>query len=632
MHRLRVLLVTMPLAEPLLPNLAIEQLAQIARSAGFPCDVMYGTLRLPREVSFELIHGSAGPALFAPLYDRVVADYFEQVVLSIEPALPAERVAERALELSIAADWASECIERCLADIGVGQFDAVGFSIGFDAQKLPSAVLAQKLKKREPRLIVIAGGTGCDGVMGPALLQAFSEFDCVIRGEADLIFADLLSRIEEGDTRSQSSDEIWRDHRSLRTKRAPLPLTLGSVPPPKYDDFLAQKEHCGRTERPLTLMLETSRGCWWGAKHHCTFCGIKAVDDVYRALDATDAVSRILALQDTYSPDLIYCTDSVLDHGYYATVLPKLAELREAGRFRSGLFFELKSNVKKEYVALLAAAGVVRAQPGIENFSTHILKAVRKGVTGLRQAAVLKWCATYGIQLIYGLLIGTPEETVDDLRTNKRLCAALHHLPPPISVNRLGLHRFSPYFENQVQYGFKDVQPSKLQALLYGHVSSDLLPRLCYEHDYKLPAHETSVHSTAQEDLQAAVQEWQEAYASGDSLTCARSDQGSVVVVCVKGGGPRAISTLTGLLSELIEAADAPITLAGLSKKISASTSSILAGIADLTAAGLMVAEGDEFLSLPIIARADPWHDSVRMRRRTPLLEVGPSLAAPLCK
>ena len=25
--------------------------------------------------------------------------------------------------------------------------------------------------------------------------------------------------------------------------------------------------------RPL-MVMETARGCWWDAKHHCTFCGL----------------------------------------------------------------------------------------------------------------------------------------------------------------------------------------------------------------------------------------------------------------------------------------------------------------------------------------------------------------------
>ena len=39
-----------------------------------------------------------------------------------------------------------------------------------------------------------------------------------------------------------------------------------------YDDYFEQVAAIQlQTTQPLRLLFETSRGCWWGAKHHCTF-------------------------------------------------------------------------------------------------------------------------------------------------------------------------------------------------------------------------------------------------------------------------------------------------------------------------------------------------------------------------
>lgn len=615
MNKPRLLLITMPLAEPLLPNLAIEQLAQIARASGYECDVFYGTMRLPREIGFDLIHGSAGAALFAPLYWRVEPDYYEQVALSMggEAATSQDLVSERALELSLAAEHASECIERCLADIEVGRYTVVGFSIGFDAQKVPSAVLARRLRQREPGLKIVAGGTGCDGPMAQALLEAFPEFDVVVRGEADNVFQKILDQLSEDGQFFPLPDVIWRE-RPIPEGRSPIPSTIANTPEPNYAQFLEQRIHTSRNERPLTLMLEASRGCWWGKKHHCLFCGIKAVDDDYRALNPRDLIERILALQDRYAPDLIYFTDSILDNSYYSSVLPKLAELRSQGRFKTGLFFELKSNLRREHMALLAAAGVVRAQPGIENFSSRILHAVRKGVTGLRQVAVLKWCSSYGVQLIYGLLTGTPEETADDLLANERICNRLHHLPPPISVNRLGLHRFSPYFEDPEKYGFRDVGPSKIQRLCYAHVSADVLRDLCYELDYSLSR--DSDYVAALSSLEKAVYSWQARHAGGESLTCARTREGNAVILRITSDGAPILTNLSGLSAKVMFHADAPTRVDTIAKNLQIDVKDALYHVDDLVDAGLMLAEGDEVLSLPILSGAHAWNDSAAIRTR----------------
>ena len=45
-----------------------------------------------------------------------------------------------------------------------------------------------------------------------------------------------------------------------------------------YDDFLASlRSKCPDTEPEL--LFETSRGCWWGERLHCTFCGLNGTTD-----------------------------------------------------------------------------------------------------------------------------------------------------------------------------------------------------------------------------------------------------------------------------------------------------------------------------------------------------------------
>ena len=40
-----------------------------------------------------------------------------------------------------------------------------------------------------------------------------------------------------------------------------------------------------------TLFLETSRGCWWGQRMHCTFCGLNGSGMVYRSAEANTALA-----------------------------------------------------------------------------------------------------------------------------------------------------------------------------------------------------------------------------------------------------------------------------------------------------------------------------------------------------
>jgi len=38
------------------------------------------------------------------------------------------------------------------------------------------------------------------------------------------------------------------------------------------------------------LLFETSRGCWWGERSHCTFCGLNGLDLAYRATRCDEPV------------------------------------------------------------------------------------------------------------------------------------------------------------------------------------------------------------------------------------------------------------------------------------------------------------------------------------------------------
>ena len=59
---------------------------------------------------------------------------------------------------------------------------------------------------------------------------------------------------------------------------------------------------------------------------------------------------------------------------------------------------------------LLARAGVRSIQPGIESFSDSVLRLMRKGVTGLQNVQLLKWCRELGLRPYWNLLWGFPGE------------------------------------------------------------------------------------------------------------------------------------------------------------------------------------------------------------------------------
>src|SRR5713101_299352 len=169
-----VLLISMPMAEPTLPNLGMEVLAQVLRVSGQTCDVLYGSLLMPRRVGRGLTHAIGGQAVFVPAHFGLDATSVAETMASTSLArtITPTTFDERVTEILIGMDAAEECLEACLAAIPPKRYDVIAFSVIFDGQKLPSIALASRLKVRD-EVAILFGGSACDGGMGAALMEVF---------------------------------------------------------------------------------------------------------------------------------------------------------------------------------------------------------------------------------------------------------------------------------------------------------------------------------------------------------------------------------------------------------------------------------------------------------------------------
>lgn len=225
---------------------------------------------------------------------------------------------------------------------------------------------------------------------------------------------------------------------STQSRGAPPPASdsprlsaLDGLPHPDYRDYF---EAIGRHDRervlgrtPVKLPIEFSRGCWWGEKHHCTFCGLNALGMGYRAKSAERALDELAGLLRDYPAVHVEAVDNILDMKYISSLVPELA----ARHWDVHIFFEVKANLTREQLAGLRSAGIMRIQPGIESLSSAVLDLMRKGSSKLLNIRLLKWAGYYGIGVAWNLLTGFPGETDDDYRRQAELMPLLHHLEPP---------------------------------------------------------------------------------------------------------------------------------------------------------------------------------------------------------
>ena len=222
------------------------------------------------------------------------------------------------------------------------------------------------------------------------------------------------------------------------------------------------------------LLFETSRGCWWGEKAHCTFCGLNGVSMNYRAMSADKAIQQFEALF-KHAPRCTryWCVDNILAKNYLSEVFPYLNPPADAS-----IFYEVKADLTEEDVKMLARTRVNLIQPGVESINTSTLKLMKKGTSAFQNLILLKNCAMHNVFPVWNLLVGFPTEREEVFKKYVDDIPLLTHLPPPNGAAVVQFHRYSPYFTKAKEYGL-ELEPLEWYGFAYPF-SKESLANLAY--------------------------------------------------------------------------------------------------------------------------------------------------------
>jgi ribosomal peptide maturation radical SAM protein 1 len=603
-----VLLISMPFGPLFSPSLGLSLLQPQVVAHGLTCRIDYFTLPFAERIGERMYSKIAsqhramtrafvGEWIFShALFDwdaTADARYFAEVLLKAPSWLgrnPTRPPAPGEIRAILAArDSARPFIDWCADRIAAAEPRIVGFTSVFQ-QHLASLALAKRLKARLPDTRIVMGGANCEATMGVETVRQFPYVDAVVSGEADHIFAELASRVIRQEPIAGlpgviTQEMAARAGRSGTAPTAPVVADLDALPYPDFTDFFAgfERSRFARRWQP-SLFVETSRGCWWGERMHCTFCGLNGATMSYRSKSAPRALAELIHLTASHPGCDVQVVDNILDLKYFKTLLPELA----ARKLNVSLFYETKSNLKKEQVRLLRDAGVMTIQPGIESFSDRVLKQMKKGVSGLQNIQLLKWCKELGIHPIWNFLIGFPQESPDDYFAMADLTTKVCHLPRPSSVSVIRLDRFSPNFNEAGQLGFSRLRPVPFYEFLYD-LPEAARHNLAYyfSYDYRVPQ-EVARYA---DPLVRRVHAWKTTWRHTELVSVDLDDR--LVVFDTRPRAPAPVSVLAGEDRNLYLACDA-ITDASQLDPSSAARLTAIAG------RGLMLNQGAKYLSLAV--------------------------------
>ncbi|HKX32258.1 MAG TPA: RiPP maturation radical SAM C-methyltransferase [Blastocatellia bacterium] len=607
----RISLINMPFADLQLPSIALTQIKSLIQSQ-FPGEVSIDIATLTHDFaghvgleSYQYISTSM-QSFYAGLGDWFFRlEAFPQLPDNTQPYLQryfwGKSEDEQRLKDLIAKKRPSlgAYLDELITRYELDQARIVGFTSMF-MQNAAIFAMARRLKQRNPEVVIVMGGANCEYPMGRVIAERIQPIDFVFSGPALKNFPEFVRYCLDGEMSKCASI------RGVFSRGASPPVsgpeTIGeelSIDTPielNYDDFIQRfNEYFAGTGLKPILPFETSRGCWWGQRSHCTFCGLNGNSMVYRAMNSELALRQFKSLfQYSGAVHKLEAVDNILPKNYLKEVLPFLQTPSDMQ-----IFYEVKADLSAEDVAILAKANVKLIQPGIESLATSTLKLMKKGTNAFQNVNLLKMCVRHEISPVWNLLVGFPGEDPEVYPRYLQIIPLLTHLEPPSGIYPVRFDRFSPYY-NQAQSYKLNLHPMDFYSYIYPFDEAALRDFAYYFADRNLPADYFTAMVKWIGQLQAAVNQWRELWKDssqrlppkldfiGDSDLIYDSRSGSATEYSVGPAG----RALLNYLSK-------PARIDDLTQVFSDKDGRDLdRRLADLREKGLLFEEGDRLMSL----------------------------------
>lgn len=461
-----VLLVMPPFVELNYPSLGLHILQACGHKAGFRVRILYANLALAAFLGeknynrvFNAPSGSfAGERYFAhcafgaPHLGRRTQRMFEPTWIlpwkddvEFKTGLERERPTTLA-QLRRLEARAEDFIVGVAQAICEQSYKVVGCSTTFE-QTAASVALLNQVKRINPEVITILGGANCEGEMAEGMASLRASVDYIFSGESEATFADFVLAVLAG---------APPPNRIVQGKPC---SNMDSLPTPDYSEYYKQRRHflpkSHTTPQKTEILYQTSRGCWWGERQHCTFCGLNGEGMAFRQKSPDRVIEELRVLASANPARRIVMADNIMPYSYFKTLLPRLAA--EPGEIE--LFYEQKANLSLDKVLALMDAGITWIQPGVEALSSSLLKLMKKGVQARQNLMLLRYARLAGMRISWNLLWGFPGDELKSYEETLALIPLLQHLEPPSGMFHLSIDRFSPYFSRPAEFGIRKMMP-----------------------------------------------------------------------------------------------------------------------------------------------------------------------------
>jgi len=578
---IRISFVIMPFHDIWQPNLATSILKKSLTNAGFQCDIYYANIEFSKRVGAKIYDEIIDEKIpFGA--DLLFSDYYNNTCLSntsdyFYPSLIG------------AKDYIDEFIEDTAKKIIEGKYNIIGFNVNFHT--IPCLALSKRIKELSPETKIIFGGSNCDNDMGLAMHESFPCVDFVCRGEGENLIVEIAESLSGGKPLKDIKGLIWRkDGQSVSNgNKTDTIIDLDTIPTPDFDDWALQMKSHGleKNKDEFILPYESSRGCWHGAKHTCIFCGLCGEYQTYRIKSSEKVIDELVYFSNKYTVNRFFAMDLVFPYQYFDTFLPELKKRNSDFRFG----YEIRATVTHQQLKALYEANITYVLSGIESLNTNNLGLLRKGTQAYQNIRLLKWGFGYGINVLWFQLYGCPGEKTEDFNAIIQLIPYISHLLPPKSVELIGMHRFSPLYEERDKLTLQNVRPDKIYDSIY-NLPKEQLEKLAYYFEYDKGPFEYI------DSLNQTVNEWHNLV--GKSIFFFIRYDNKLFFYDSRPIAKELNPILSGLEKDIYLACDAGIHLKNLVEQFNIEENEIICILERLCSRNLIILIDDRYLNLAV--------------------------------
>jgi radical SAM superfamily enzyme YgiQ (UPF0313 family) len=318
--------------------------------------------------------------------------------------------------------------------------------------------IARRIKERRPKTLILLGGPHPTVLESP-IMTTFTDFDVLVRGEAEETIVPLLDALDSGKELSAVPGISYRD--GSRVCRSTADAGVMDVDRLSMAAFHFYPIH---ELKMRSMRVEAGRGC----PFHCTFCSTATFfGRKYRVKSAEKLVRELKSLNNTYN-----ITEFSLQHDLFTVNRRKVLEFCEEVR-PCGFTWVCSARidcVDSELLREMARSGCRGIYFGVETGSSSLQELVRKRLDLHLLHPTLKCAKDLALNVTTSFITGFPKETISDVEATLDCLDSCLRISPTTTC--LQLHLLTP------EPGTALYEENKNQLLYDGHISDFNFPTL----------------------------------------------------------------------------------------------------------------------------------------------------------